>query len=84
MRNLIIQGGSRQTERWLSDSGMVALTHRTSGSEEPEYSLCSAPPDSDSFEDLSDELMEKYSQRFCYPEMFLEVDGKIVCLPVVT
>ena len=39
MRNLIIQGGSRQTERWLSDSGMVALTQRTDGSGEPEYSL---------------------------------------------
>ena len=44
------------------------------------FFLCSAPPDSDSFEDLSDELMEKYSQRFSYAEMFLEVDGKIVCL----
>ena len=39
MRNLIIQGGSRQTERWLSDSGMVALTQRTDGSGEPEYSV---------------------------------------------
>ena len=38
------------------------------------FFLCSAPPDSDSFEDLRDELMEKYSQRFCYPEMFLEID----------
>lgn len=46
------------------------------------FFLCSAPPDSDSFEDLSDELMAKYSQRFCYPEMFLKVDEMIVCLPV--
>lgn len=46
------------------------------------FFLCGAPPDSDSFEDLSDELMEKYSQLFCYPEIFLKVDGTIVCLPV--
>lgn len=46
------------------------------------FFLCIAPPDSDSFEGLSDELMEKYSQMFCYPEMFLKVDGMIVCLPV--
>ena len=48
------------------------------------FFLCGAPPDSDSFKDLSDELMEKYTQRFCYPEMFLKVDGMIVCLPVAT
>ena len=46
------------------------------------FFLCSAPPDSDSFEGLSDELMEKYSQMFCYPEMFMKVDGMIVCLPL--
>ena len=45
------------------------------------FFLCGAPPDSDSFEGLSDELMEKYSQMFCYLEMFLKVDGMIVCLP---
>ena len=45
--------------------------------------LCGAPPDSDSFEDLSDKLMEKYIQRFCYPEIFLKVNGVIICLPVV-
>ena len=44
--------------------------------------LCGAPPDSDSFEDLSDELMEKYNQVFYYPEIFLKVNGMIVCLPV--
>ena len=48
------------------------------------FFLCSAPPDSDSFKDLSDELIEKYSQQFFYPEMFLKVDGMIVCLPVST
>lgn len=47
------------------------------------FFLCSAPPDSDSFEDLSDKLMEKYIQRFCYPEIFLKVNGVIICLPVV-
>ena len=45
------------------------------------FFLCSAPPDSDGFEDLSDELMEKYSQMFCYPEMFLYINNKVVCLP---
>ena len=46
------------------------------------FFLCSAPPDSDSFKDLSDKLIEKYTQRFGYPEMFLKVDGIIVYLPV--
>lgn len=45
------------------------------------FFLCSAPPDSDEFEDLSDELMEKYSQMFCCPEMFLHINNKVVCLP---
>ena len=47
------------------------------------FFLCSAPPDSDSFENLSDELMEKYNQMFCYPEMFLKVNGVIVSLPMI-
>ena len=47
------------------------------------FFLCSAPPDSDSFEDLSDELMERYSLMFCYPEMFLKNNGVIICLPLV-
>ena len=38
------------------------------------FFLCSAPPDSDGFEDLGPELMEKYNQKFYYPEMFLEID----------
>ena len=45
------------------------------------FFLCSAPPDSDGFEDLSHELMEKYNQRFYYPEMFLHINNKVVCLP---
>jgi len=46
------------------------------------FFLCSAPPDCDGFEDLSDELMEKNSQRFCYTEIFLKINGVVVCLPV--
>lgn len=46
------------------------------------FFLCSAPPDSDSFKDLSDELIEKYTQMFCHPEIFIKVNGMIVCLPV--
>lgn len=46
------------------------------------FFLCGAPPDSDSFVSLTSEQIEKYGELFHNPEMFLETDGHIVCLPL--
>ena len=45
------------------------------------FFLCGAPPDSDEFESLTDEQVEKYREMFRHPEIFLNVNGQIVVLP---
>lgn len=35
------------------------------------FFLCAAPPDSDRFEGLTPEQLERYARRFRYPEYFL-------------
>lgn len=44
------------------------------------FFLCGAPPDSDHFTSLTPEQIERYRERFYYSEMFLDMDGHIVCL----
>ena len=46
------------------------------------FFLCSAPPDSENFESLTEEQMERYAKRFQHPEAFLRVNGEIVAVPV--
>ena len=46
------------------------------------FFLCSAPPDSENFESLTEEQMERYTKRFQRPEVFLRVNGEIVVVPV--
>ena len=46
------------------------------------FFLCAAPPDAESFQSLSEEQLLYYEERFRYPEMFLKVNGKLVCLPI--
>ena len=46
------------------------------------FFLCSAPPDSENFESLTKDQMERYTQRFQRPEVFLRVNGEIVAVPV--
>ena len=45
------------------------------------FFLCGAPAESDHFDSLTDEQIEKYRARFQHPEMFLNVGGQIVVLP---
>ena len=45
------------------------------------FFLCGAPADSDHFTGLTQEQIERYQRRFHTPEMFLGMDGRIVCLP---
>lgn len=46
------------------------------------FFLCGAPADSNHFASLTSEQIERYQKRFHTPEMFLGMDGHIVCLPM--
>ena len=46
------------------------------------FFLCGAPADSDRFASLTSEQIERYRERFYTPEMFLGMDGHIICLPL--
>ena len=46
------------------------------------FFLCSAPPDSENFESLTEEQMERYNRRFQHPEVFIQVNGEILAIPV--
>ena len=47
------------------------------------FFLCGALPDSENFTSLGEEYLEKYHQWFCYPELFMKLNSKIICIPVV-
>ncbi len=44
------------------------------------FFLCAAPADSDSFESLTEDQVKVYSALFHSPEVFLNINGHIVCL----
>ena len=46
------------------------------------FFICGAPADCDHFTSLTPEQIERYRERFRTPEMFLGVNGRIVCLPL--
>ena len=46
------------------------------------FFLCGVPADSDHFDSLTPEQIERYRERFYTPEMFWGVNGRIVCLPL--
>lgn len=48
------------------------------------FFLCAAPPDVENFQSLSEEQLLYYEERFRYPEMFLKVNSKLVCLPILS
>ena len=45
------------------------------------FFLCGAPEDSDTLASLTEEQLGRFEQRFAKPEMFLNMDGHILCLP---
>lgn len=47
------------------------------------FFLCGAPPGSGRFISLTGEQVEKYQRQFMTPEMFLNVNGQIVVLPMI-
>lgn len=46
------------------------------------FFICGALGNSDHFTSLTPEQIERYRKRFHIPEMFLNMDGHIVCLPL--
>ena len=46
------------------------------------FFLCSAPPDSDNFESLTEEQIDRYTHLFRRPEVFLRINGEIVAIPI--
>lgn len=44
------------------------------------FFLCGAPENSDSFGSLTDGAMQAFKQRFAVPELFLNINGTLVCL----
>ena len=45
------------------------------------FFLCSAPPDSEHFESLTDQQVKTYLERFSTPEMFLNIGDSLFILP---
>ena len=46
------------------------------------FFLCGAPPDSERFTSLSEEQVWRYTQMFSVPELFVNVNGKLLILPM--
>ena len=46
------------------------------------FFLCSAPPDSENFESMTEDQIDRYTRLFRHPEVFLRVNGEIVAVPV--
>ena len=46
------------------------------------FFLCGAPPDPDHLDSLPEELVGKYQRRFAALEVFLNFNGKLLCMPV--
>ena len=46
------------------------------------FFLCGAPPDTDHLDSLPEELVEKYRELFTAPEVFIQLNGWVVCIPV--
>ena len=46
------------------------------------FFLCSVPSDSDHFESLADEQLQRCTELFAMPEIFLNFNGQIIVVPL--
>lgn len=46
-----------------------------------DFFICYAPPDRPDFSSLPDELIQKYSELFKTPKVFIRIDGKLIIMP---
>lgn len=44
------------------------------------FILCAASPESENFDSLDDVMLEKYTEYFAHPEVFLSVNGSLMVL----
>lgn len=45
------------------------------------FFICGAPPDGESFTSLTDEQAAYWLERFARPELFVSVNGRLICIP---
>ncbi len=45
------------------------------------FLICAAPLDRDNFTSLTEEQLAKYAEKFQTPELFIRVNGTLLCLP---
>ena len=46
-----------------------------------DFFICYAPPDKPEFSSLPDELIQKYSELFKTPKVFIKINGKLIIMP---
>ena len=46
------------------------------------FFICGVPPDGESFTSLTDEQTAYWLERFARPELFVSVNGRLICIPV--
>ena len=46
------------------------------------FFICGTPPDSENSTSLTDEQVDYWLKRFAKPEFFVNVNGRIICVPV--
>ncbi len=46
-----------------------------------DFFICYAPPDRPDFSSLPDELIQKYSELFKTPRVFIKINGKLIIVP---
>ena len=46
------------------------------------FFLCQAPPDGERFASLTDEQIDHYKKLYQTPELFMKINGQIICLPM--
>ena len=45
--------------------------------------LCGAPPEEENFANLTEAQLEKYEALFHTPEVFIRMEGTLVCIPLL-
>ena len=47
------------------------------------FFLCGAPPEKESFASLTEDQMKRYEALFHTPEVFIQIEGTLVCIPLL-
>ena len=47
------------------------------------FFLCGAPPEKEIFASLTEDQMKRYEALFHTPEVFIQIEGTLVCIPLL-